>query len=45
MIRRHFFLTAAILILVLMVVAGGWKLTFGKKQGPGGPPAALAAQG
>ena len=28
-----------------MVVAGGWKLTIGKKQGPGGPPgAAMAAQ-
>ncbi len=28
-----------------MVVAGGWKLTLGKKQGPGGPPgAAMAAQ-
>ena len=27
-----------------MVVAGGWKLTLGKKQGPGGPPGAMAAQ-
>lgn len=26
-----------------MVVAGGWKLTIGKKQGPGGPPGAAMA--
>lgn len=45
MIRRHFFLVGAVVVLVLMVVAGGWKLTFGKKDGPGGPPgAAMAAQ-
>ncbi|WP_309644107.1 efflux RND transporter periplasmic adaptor subunit [Phenylobacterium sp.] len=45
MIRRHFFLVGAIVVLVLMVVAGGWKLTLGKKAGPGGPPgAAMAAQ-
>lgn len=45
MIRRHFFLVGAILVLALMVVAGGWKLTLGKKEGPGGPPgAAMAAQ-
>ncbi len=45
MIRRHFFLVGAVVVLALMVVAGGWKLTFGKKEGPGGPPgAAMAAQ-
>ena len=37
MLRRHFFLVGAIVILGLMVVAGGWKLTLGKKEGPGGP--------
>lgn len=45
MLRRHFFLVGAIVILGLMVVAGGWKLTLGKKQGPGGPGGgAMAAQ-
>jgi membrane fusion protein (multidrug efflux system) len=37
LLRRHFFLVGAIVILGLMVVAGGWKLTLGKKEGPGGP--------
>lgn len=37
MLRRHFFLVGAIVILGLMVAAGGWKLTLGKKEGPGGP--------
>lgn len=45
MLRRHFFLVGAIVILGLMVVAGGWKLTLGKKEGPGGPGGgAIAAQ-
>lgn len=39
MIRRHFFLVGALVILGLMVAAGAWKLTLGKKQGPGGGPA------
>ncbi|WP_267233833.1 efflux RND transporter periplasmic adaptor subunit [Phenylobacterium sp. 58.2.17] len=44
--RRHFFLVGAIVILGLMVVAGGWKLTLGKSEGPGGPGGggAMAAQ-
>lgn len=46
MLRRHFFLVGAIVILGLMVVAGGWKLTLGKSEGPGGPGGggAMAAQ-
>jgi membrane fusion protein (multidrug efflux system) len=44
LLRRHFFLTGAIIVLVLMAAAGGWKLTFGKKEGPGGPGHAMAAQ-
>ncbi|MDO9244862.1 MAG: efflux RND transporter periplasmic adaptor subunit [Phenylobacterium sp.] len=45
MLRRHFFLAGAIVVLILMLVAGAYKLTVGKKQGPGGPPGAVAAQG
>lgn len=49
MLRRHFFLAGALVVLVLMVVLGGWKLTFGKKEGPGGgpggPPGAMAQKG
>lgn len=45
MLRRHFFLTGAILVLILMLIAGAYKLTLGKKQGPGGPPGAAMAQG
>ncbi|MDB5456810.1 MAG: hemolysin secretion protein [Caulobacter sp.] len=38
MIRRHFFLVAAVAALVLMLVVGGLKLAFGgKAEGPGGP--------
>jgi membrane fusion protein (multidrug efflux system) len=38
-IRRHFFLVAAVVAVLLMLVAGGLKLAFGKKAegGPGGP--------
>lgn len=36
MIRRHFFLFAAILVLVVMVAAGGLKV-FTKKAGAAGP--------
>lgn len=43
MIRRHFFLVGALVILGLMVAAGAWKLTLGKKQGPGGPGGGGAA--
>lgn len=42
MLRRHFFLASAIVVLILMLVAGAYKLTVGKKQGPGGPPGAMA---
>lgn len=45
MLRRHFFLTGAIVVLILMLIAGAYKLTLGKKQGPGGPPGAASAQG
>ncbi|MDO8802455.1 efflux RND transporter periplasmic adaptor subunit [Phenylobacterium sp.] len=45
MLRRHFFLAGAIVVLILMLVAGAYKLTVGKKQGPGGPPGAVMAQG
>jgi membrane fusion protein (multidrug efflux system) len=45
LLRRHFFLVGAIVILGLMVLAGGWKLTLGKTEGPGGPGGgAMAAQ-
>lgn len=46
MLRRHFFLVGALAILVLMIVAGGMKVAFSKKEGPGGAPggAAMAAQ-
>jgi membrane fusion protein (multidrug efflux system) len=48
LLRRHFFLTAAFVVLVLMAVVATWKLTLGKSAqqgpgGPGGPP--VAAQG
>ena len=44
MIRRHFFLIAAVLILGLMVLAGAYKMLNKKENaGPGGP--APAAQG
>ncbi|CAN5170147.1 efflux RND transporter periplasmic adaptor subunit [soil metagenome] len=38
MIRRHFFLVAAVVAVLLMLVAGGLKLAFGgKTPGQGGP--------
>ena len=45
MLRRHFFLTTALVVLVIMSLAAAWKLTLGKNApvGPGGPPA--SAQG
>lgn len=42
MLRRHFFLVGAILILALMVVVGGVKLATSRGGGPGG--GAMAAQ-
>jgi membrane fusion protein (multidrug efflux system) len=51
LLRRHFFLTAALVVLVVMALAGAWKLTLGKSapQGPGGPgggpPAAAQGRG
>ena len=48
MLRRHFFLAAALVVLVVMVLAGVWKLTLGKAAasgGGGGPPAAAQAGG
>jgi membrane fusion protein (multidrug efflux system) len=48
LVRRHFFLAAALAILVLMVVAGGLKMAFGKHggaQAPGGPSAAQGPGG
>jgi membrane fusion protein (multidrug efflux system) len=40
LLRRHFFLIAALAVLVVMAVAGGLKLTSAKKTGPGGGQAA-----
>jgi membrane fusion protein (multidrug efflux system) len=48
LLRRHFFLTFALVVLGLMALAAGWKLTLGKSApqgGPGGPPAATQARG
>lgn len=50
LLRRHFFLTAALVVLALMALAGAWKLTLGRSapQGPGGPggtPASMQARG
>ena len=44
MIRRHFFLFAALVVLALMVVTGGLKVLTKKSGGEGGPggPAAIA---
>lgn len=43
MLRRHFFLAGALLVLVLMLVAGGLKLVM-PKANPAGPGAAQPAQ-
>lgn len=40
MLRRHFFLTLAVGVVLLMLVAGGLKVLTGGKSGSGGPPAA-----
>ena len=50
MLRRHFFLASALVVLVLMAVVTGWKLTLGKsapQAGPGGgaPTAGAQARG
>jgi len=48
LLRRHFFLAAALAVLAIMVVVGAYKLTLGKSApqgGPGGPPAAVQARG
>ncbi len=37
MVRRHFFLLAALAVLVLMVAAAGWRLTLGREPPQGGP--------
>jgi membrane fusion protein (multidrug efflux system) len=40
LLRRHFFLAGALLVLVLMIVAGALKLALPKHAGPGGAAAA-----
>lgn len=49
MLRRHFFLVGAVVILALMVAVGGWKLATsrggGAHGGPGGPGGAMAQKG
>lgn len=45
MLRRHFFLTLAVGVVLLMLVAGGLKVLTGGKSGSGGPPAAGSAGG
>jgi membrane fusion protein (multidrug efflux system) len=43
LLRRHFFLAGAILVLIIMVVVGAAKILGGKpSSGPGGPPQAGA---
>jgi membrane fusion protein (multidrug efflux system) len=44
-LRRHFFLTLAVGVVLLMLVAGGLKILTGGKSGSGGPPAAGSAGG
>ncbi|WP_304164288.1 efflux RND transporter periplasmic adaptor subunit [Phenylobacterium aquaticum] len=46
MLRRHFFLAGAILVLILMIVAGGAKILLGKPaDSAGGSPGASAPKG
>lgn len=48
MFRRHFFLFAALAVVALMVVAGGWRLATARDEaaGPGGgPPGAAGGRG
>lgn len=46
MLRRHFFLVGAVVILILMVATGGWKLATSRGGGaPGGPGGAMAQKG
>jgi membrane fusion protein (multidrug efflux system) len=43
--KRHFFLVGALVVLVVMVLAGGFKLMTAKKPGQGGGPPGASAQG
>ena len=45
MFRRHFFLAGALLLLALMVVAGGLKLAFGSKPAEAGAASASSGGG
>ena len=48
MLRRHFFLVGAVVVLLLMFLAGTWKLTLGKSApagGPAGGPPGAASKG
>ena len=42
LVRRHFFLVAAIAVLILMVVGGALRLAFPVQASPGGPQSASA---
>jgi len=44
LLRRHFFLVGALVILVLMVAVGGWKLALGRGGGQDRPGGAMAGQ-
>lgn len=43
MLRRHYFLVIALVVLVLMVVGGAMKLVLTPKGGPGGPGAVASS--
>ena len=45
LIRRHFFLVAALAVVVLMAVGATYKLTLGKAEGAGGGPPGAAGPG